>query len=917
MKINMPVTNHEVMMQQETILVTRTDLKGVISYANQAFIDISGFSRDELIGKNHNVVRHPDMPAAAFEDLWMCNKAGKPWMALVKNRCKNGDFYWVEANVTPVFKDGMVVEYLSVRYAPSRQQINAAEQLYQKLNEKKAKIRPQGLSLLMKNLSEMKLAYKGICALTGFLLPALFLMNALFQAENYLYLSMVVLLNLLSVYIGSHLIRLFGNTLEFTIGASYSLAGGYYKNVINIDRNDQIGDFYKAFYSMQVKLNSDLAEIKEAAAINERIKQALDQVTGNVMMANADLDIIYMNNAAVDLFNTNEADFRKDLPNLKANELIGTNIDVFHKDPSFQRKLLGELTATARANLLIGGHDMVVIATPVFEGDNRLGTVVEWIDQTEEKARLEAEAVTNASNERIKQALDQVTGNVMMANADLDIIYMNNAAVDLFNTNEADFRKDLPNLKANELIGTNIDVFHKDPSFQRKLLGELTATARANLLIGGHDMVVIATPVFEGDNRLGTVVEWIDKTQEVAVQLEIDNIVSNVKAGILENRIEIEGKEGFFAQLSTGINELTDEVEQVISEVAHVMGGVAEGDLTRTIDKDYQGTFGSCKNDINSSLQKLSDVFGQVLSSAEFINNSSQEIASGNNNLSQRAEQQASSLEQTASSMEELTSTVKNNAENAQQADQVASTARQLAESGGEIVASAVSAMEEINDSSNKIAEIIGVIDEIAFQTNLLALNASVEAARAGEQGRGFSVVATEVRNLAQRSATAARESKELIQTSVQKVRSGTDFVNQAGKSLADIVIGVKKVGDIVAEIAAASAEQSQGIEQVNQAISSMDEITQQNAALAEQASAASVSMSEQSTNMTQLLSFFTIDEQQSTTIKSTSPASSHSKKQTGITAPSISREAQAVNQSAEQDNSVANDGIDSEWEEF
>ncbi len=412
-------------------------------------------------------------------------------------------------------------------------------------------------------------------------------------------------------------------------------------------------------------------------------------------------------------------------------------------------------------------------------------------------------------------------------------------------------------------------------------------------------------------------VEWIDKTQEVAVQLEIDNIVSNVKAGILENRIEIEGKEGFFAQLSTGINELTDEVEQVISEVAHVMGGVAEGDLTRTIDKDYQGTFGSCKNDINSSLQKLSDVFGQVLSSAEFINNSSQEIASGNNNLSQRAEQQASSLEQTASSMEELTSTVKNNAENAQQADQVASTARQLAESGGEIVASAVSAMEEINDSSNKIAEIIGVIDEIAFQTNLLALNASVEAARAGEQGRGFSVVATEVRNLAQRSATAARESKELIQTSVQKVRSGTDFVNQAGKSLADIVIGVKKVGDIVAEIAAASAEQSQGIEQVNQAISSMDEITQQNAALAEQASAASVSMSEQSTNMTQLLSFFTIDEQQSTTIKSTSPASSHSKKQTGITAPSISREAQAVNQSAEQDNSVANDGIDSEWEEF
>jgi methyl-accepting chemotaxis protein len=207
--------------------------------------------------------------------------------------------------------------------------------------------------------------------------------------------------------------------------------------------------------------------------------------------------------------------------------------------------------------------------------------------------------------------------------------------------------------------------------------------------------------------------------------------------------------------------------------------------------------------------------------------------------------------------MAQLTYTVKINSENAQKANLVASNARELAENGGDVVTAAVAAMQEINQSSNRIADIIGVIDEIAFQTNLLALNASVEVARDGEQGRGFSVVATEVRNLAQRSATVARESKKLIQNSLQKVRAGSEFVNQTGTALHEIVTSVKIVGDIVAVIADASIEQSAGIAQVNQVVGQMDEITQQNAALAEQVSAASISMSELSTNMVELMSFF------------------------------------------------------------
>lgn len=301
-------------------------------------------------------------------------------------------------------------------------------------------------------------------------------------------------------------------------------------------------------------------------------------------------------------------------------------------------------------------------------------------------------------------------------------------------------------------------------------------------------------------------------------------------------------------------------LEQIFKDVVRVMQNVSQGKLSDKIEGSYHGVYADCQNAINTTIDKLQEIVVQIRDAAEIISNSSQEIASGNNNLSSRAEQQASSLEQTASSMEQLTSSVQSNSENAQQANALSNNAKELAEKGGAIVRSAVSAMQEINESSNKIADIISVIDEIAFQTNLLALNASVEAARAGTHGRGFSVVATEVRNLAQRSATAAKESKELIQNSVGKVRMGTDHVNQAGDALNEIVEGVTRVVDTVAEIASASAEQSSGINQVNQAVGQMDEITQQNAALAEQASASSVSMSEQSKKMVDLLSFFRVD---------------------------------------------------------
>jgi methyl-accepting chemotaxis protein len=290
---------------------------------------------------------------------------------------------------------------------------------------------------------------------------------------------------------------------------------------------------------------------------------------------------------------------------------------------------------------------------------------------------------------------------------------------------------------------------------------------------------------------------------------------------------------------------------------------VADGDLTAQIDasaKDETGQLLLALKDMNTSLLKI---VSEVRTGTDSIATSSTEIAAGNQDLSSRTEEQAGSLEETASSMEELTSTVKQNADNARQANQLAASAAQVAVKGGEVVAQVVGTMESINASSNKIVDIISVIDGIAFQTNILALNAAVEAARAGEQGRGFAVVASEVRNLAQRSASAAKEIKTLIGASVEQVNAGSMLVAQAGSTMTDIVDSVQRVSDIITEITAASSEQSVGIDEINRAIGQMDAVTQQNAALVEESAAAAESMQHQAHNLAQVVSVFKLNGQQ------------------------------------------------------
>ena len=303
-------------------------------------------------------------------------------------------------------------------------------------------------------------------------------------------------------------------------------------------------------------------------------------------------------------------------------------------------------------------------------------------------------------------------------------------------------------------------------------------------------------------------------------------------------------------------------IENAVAQIQEAIKTATEGDLTaRVSSEDKSGELRKMADSINALLANMTDMVGKVQSTAGEVSRGAEEIWQGNANLSQRTEQQSSTLEETASSMEQMTSTVKQNADNAGQANQLAIAARDQAEKGGTVTAKAVRAMADINESSKKIADIIGVIDEIAFQTNLLALNAAVEAARAGEQGRGFAVVASEVRSLAGRSATAAKEIKDLIQDSVRKVADGSVLVTQSGQTLEQIVAAVKKVSDIVAEIAAASREQSSGIEQVNKAVMQMDQMTQQNAALVEQASASSQSMADQARSLNEMMARYRISD--------------------------------------------------------
>jgi methyl-accepting chemotaxis protein len=528
------------------------------------------------------------------------------------------------------------------------------------------------------------------------------------------------------------------------------------------------------------------------------------------------------------------------------------------------RKL--EAANTAFVRMAKGKFDSELGGQPTDELGKLLTALANM--QSRLSARVEADRRATAEErertvaaERIRQALDASSVNVVVCDEKGEIIYLNPAAQQLMSGAREDFRAVQPTFDAGDLIENKIDIFFAAGERERERILNLHRSARSEFVVGTRTLQTIVSPIVDGEGkRIGAVIEWLDRTQEVAAEKEIGDLVVAVSDGKLDQRIDLAGKSGFFEVLASGLNGLVGSVSDAVVETRGLVAAANDGDLTRSIQLEGKsGLYASIGSGVNALVSNMAGVVAQVKSMAAQVHAGAEEISRGNTNLSQRTEEQASSLEETASSMEEMTSTVKQTADNAGQANQLAMAARQQAEKGGAVVSSAVGAMHEINRASKKIADIIGVIDEIAFQTNLLALNAAVEAARAGEQGRGFAVVATEVRNLAGRSATAAKEIKALIQDSVGKVNEGSRLVDESGRTLDEIVGAVKKVTDIVAEIAAASREQSAGIEQVNKAVVQMDAGTQQNAALVEQAAAASQAIVEQAMLLNSLVSHYQV----------------------------------------------------------
>jgi methyl-accepting chemotaxis protein len=514
------------------------------------------------------------------------------------------------------------------------------------------------------------------------------------------------------------------------------------------------------------------------------------------------------------------------------------------------------LSMTEAVNNLVQSHvaetmNIVSVVTDYSEGHleaslkrlpGKKARINESIDKVQQT--LVQAAAAARTNLRIRNALDKCTTNVMIADANLDIIYMNETITAMLQRNEAGLRKVMPQFDASRLIGQNIDIFHKNPAHQRRMLATMATSHKANIQVGELHFGFTANPILDArGERVGVVVEWHDRTLEVGVENDIAAVVDAAANGEFSKRLSMQGKEGFFATLSGGMNQLMQTSEQGLKDVSVVLAAFAQGDLTRRIEHDYRGLFGEVKNNANATAQNLARVLDDVRAAGDALTGAANQVSTTAQSLSQAASEQAASVQQTSQSIQAMSASINQNSDNAKVTDGMASKASKEAIEGGAAVSHTVIAMKQI-------ASKIGIIDDIAYQTNLLALNAAIEAARAGEHGKGFAVVAAEVRKLAERSQEAAKEIGELASNSVTAAE-------RAGKLLDEIVPSIQKTSELVQDIAAASSEQSESVADIGGAMGQLSNATQQNASASEELAATSEELSSQAEQLQQSIAFF------------------------------------------------------------
>ncbi|WP_282587253.1 methyl-accepting chemotaxis protein [Lichenifustis flavocetrariae] len=538
------------------------------------------------------------------------------------------------------------------------------------------------------------------------------------------------------------------------------------------------------------------------SAVSTTVAPFLNALRTNVMVADKDLKITFMNDSLTALMREAEAELRKELPHFSVAALVGSNIDIFHKNPAHQRNMLATLEKPHLATIRLGKRTFDLLVTPLFKGGKRRGFVVEWADAKERLLNLDFTAQIAAIGRSQAVIEFTVDGTVLNANAN----FLN-------------------------LLGYTLDE------------------------VRGKSHSIFVEPAFRDSQDYRDFWERLRNGEYQAAEYK--------RLGKSGNEVWIQGsynpildEKGKVTKVVKFATDVTARIESV-AQLGAALTALAEGDLERRIDHALIPELDMLRTDFNRALDTLQGTMRQVRQGSSAILNGTEEIRTSSDDLSRRTEQQAASLEETAAALDEITATVKKTSEGAAHARQVVGTAKESAETSSVVVRQAVGAMHNIERSSQQIGQIIGVIDEIAFQTNLLALNAGVEAARAGEAGRGFAVVASEVRALAQRSAEAAKEIKALISTSAGQVDEGVKLVGQTGVVLEQIVVQVAEVSTIVSSIATSAQEQATALQEVNTAVNQMDQVTQQNAAMVEQTTAASHTLAQETSELARLVDQF------------------------------------------------------------